>query len=80
MRRLRVDAGLVHRLPQQPPGRSHEGFALLVLLVAGLLADEDNARRRAALGKDGLGGVREQRVAPAVGSSGYGRIQAVEMR
>ena len=53
----RVDAGVVDRLAQQAAGRPDERQTLLVLDVAGLLADEDDLGVRRAAAEDRLGGV-----------------------
>ena len=50
-----VDARLVEGRIEQPAGRTHEGSALPVLLVAGLLADEHYPSARRPLPEDGLG-------------------------
>jgi len=44
-----VDARGVERMIEQTTGGSHKGPALLVLLIAGLLAHDDDARRPRAL-------------------------------
>src|SRR5205085_3549452 len=49
-----IDARVVERLVEKLPGRPDERLALQVLLVAGLLADEDDVRLRGALAEDGL--------------------------
>ena len=49
-----IDAGVLERLVEQLSGRPDERLALQVLLVAGLLADEDDVRLRGALAEDGL--------------------------
>src|SRR5438874_4132414 len=49
-----VDARVLQRLVEELPGRPDERLALQVLLVAGLLADEDDVSLRGALAEDGL--------------------------
>ena len=49
-----VDAGVGERLVEELPGRPDERAARLVLLVAGLLADEHRLRARGALAEDDL--------------------------
>ena len=71
----RVDAGVVDRLAQQPAGRADERQALLVLDVAGLLADEDDPGVRGAAAEDGLGGVL---VSSQPSAAGRGRLELVE--
>src|SRR5213075_1851966 len=65
-----VEADLRERLVEDAPGGPHEGMALLVFLVAGLLAHQHDPRSRAAFAEDRLGGVFPERaVAAAHGSS-----------
>src|SRR4051794_36140937 len=49
-----VDAGLLERLVEHAAGRADEGLPRLVLLVAGLLADEDDPGAGRALAEDDL--------------------------
>ena len=49
-----VDAGGGERLVEQAPRGADERMALFVLLVAGLLADEHDARVTRPLAEDGL--------------------------
>src|SRR5919109_70307 len=54
VRERAVDAGLLERPVEQLPGRADERFAGLVLLIAGLLADEHRLRFRQSFAEDGL--------------------------
>src|SRR5204862_2073581 len=67
-----VDPCVLERLVEKLPGRPHEGLALQVLLVAGLLADEDDLGLRGALAEDGM---RPGLVQRAGGSPGGGLLQ-----
>src|SRR5205823_6126138 len=49
-----IDARFLERGVQQPPGRSDEGVAFLVFLIAGLLAHDHHASARRALTKHRL--------------------------
>lgn len=66
IRGLPVDPGLRQGFVQQLAGRADEGLAPLVLLVSGLLPDEDKPRRGCAFAEDGLGGVLVEGAAPAL--------------
>ena len=57
--------GLVQYLVEHLAGRPDEGFAGDILLVAGLLADEDDPRILGSLAEHGLGRVAPQRAAAA---------------
>jgi hypothetical protein len=58
-------SGVVHRPAQQPSGRPDEGHALPILLVARLLADEQQARLRRSAPGDALCRAFPQRTAAA---------------
>src|SRR3954451_3183185 len=62
-----VDVRVGQRLVQQAPGRADERLALAVLLVAGLLTDEDDPGGLGALAEHGLGGRLPQLAGPAAG-------------
>src|SRR3954447_2398949 len=51
----RVDARVLERRGQEPPGRPDEGLALLVLLVAGLLAEKHQPGPLQPVAHHGLG-------------------------
>jgi len=72
-----VDARVLQRLVEELPGWADEGPALQVLLVAGLLADEDDLGARLALAEDGLGAGL---VEVAGGAAGGGLAQFCEAR
>src|SRR5262245_50513071 len=61
VRRLPVDAGLVHHLVQQPTGWPDEGLAGPVFLVARLLADEHHGRALRTFAEYRLRGVAVDR-------------------
>ena len=67
-----VDARLLEPSVELPPGRPDERPSLEVLLVAGLLADEDDARPLAALAEDRL---RRGRVQVAAATPLHGVAQ-----
>jgi hypothetical protein len=50
------DTGFHQRFIKQPAGGAHKGMPLQILLIAGLLADEDKLCMRSAFSKDGLSG------------------------
>ena len=50
------DAGFHPRFIKQPAGGTHKGMPLQILLIAGLLADEDKFCMRGAFSKHGLSG------------------------
>jgi hypothetical protein len=52
-----VDAGFFQGSVEELSGRPDEGAALLVFLVAGLLAEEEDFRMGGTFAEDGLGGV-----------------------
>ena len=56
-----VDPGLPHGLVEELAGRSHEGPTLQVLLIARLLADEDDVGMDRAFAEHRLGGAGHQR-------------------
>src|SRR5436190_9759459 len=62
-----VDPGFLERLVQELPRRADERLALLVLLIAGLLADEHHLRLGGALAEDGLRPGLVQRASGAAG-------------
>jgi len=62
------DACSVNRLGEQAPGGADEGLSLEILLVAGLLAHEHEARAGASLREDDLRGILPELAAPAIGS------------
>jgi hypothetical protein len=57
-----VDARLRHRAVEELAGRTDEGLALQVLLVAGLLADEGNGGADRAFAEDGAGAALDHRI------------------
>jgi hypothetical protein len=67
---LAIDPRLLQRVVEELAGRSHEGMPLLVLLIAGLLADEHDLAPRRALAKHGLRGLGVERAGGAVGRLG----------
>ena len=68
-----VDAGLVEDLVEHLAGRPDERLAGNILLVAGLLADEDDLRILRPFAEHGLRGVAPERAAAAA----LGRPRAV---
>jgi len=60
-----VDAGFLETLVEETAGWSDEGSAFQVLLIAGLLTDENHARFRAAFAENQLGGVSVEITSPA---------------
>src|SRR5581483_5090689 len=67
VRRGAVDTGELERLVQQAPGRADERAPRAILLVARLLADEDDARVVGALAEHRLRPRLPERAAPAAG-------------
>jgi hypothetical protein len=63
---LAIDARLDQCLIQQMAGRSHKRPALLILLVAGLLADQHKASLFGTLAEDRLRGAAVEVAAPAL--------------
>src|ERR671922_53641 len=75
VRERAVDAGLLERPVEQLPGRADERFAGLVLLIAGLLADEHRLRFRQSFAEDGLRPGLPEVARLASGSSVAERLQ-----
>jgi hypothetical protein len=61
-----LDPGLLERFVEEAPCRTHERATLEILMVAGLLADEDEPRALPALAEHRLGRVAPERAGPAV--------------
>ncbi len=68
------------RLIEHSAGRAHEGFAGNVLLITGLLADEHNLRRLAAIAEHGLCCVLPQVARPAMRRRVTPRAEALGLR
>jgi len=64
--RRRVDAGALEGLVQQLPGRADEGLARTVLLVAGLLADDDDGTVGRPIAHHGLACILVKRASAAL--------------
>ena len=64
-----IDADLLERLVEHPARRSHEGPALDVLAVAGLLADHHHLGLLEALAEHRLGAGLPQVTCAAIGGS-----------
>src|SRR5690606_15342921 len=60
-----VDIGLLQDAVEQPAGRADERFACYILLVSGLLADENHTRFLPAFAEHGLRCVLPERAASA---------------
>src|SRR5204862_1577187 len=79
-----VDAGVGEAFVEDPSGRPDERMALLVLLIAGLLADEDHLGGPLSLSEHALGRAGPEVTGPAaldgraqVGYRGLGRERRV---
>src|SRR5688500_17015420 len=72
-----VDAEFLQRAVEQLAGGTDEGMAAEVFLVAGLLADDEDARVVGAFAEHGLGRRLPQRAALAAGCGVAQRVQAV---
>jgi hypothetical protein len=75
-----VDSGLLESAVEETAGRADEGVAGDVLLVAGLFADEDDARRGWTFTEDGLRAGGPEIAGFALGGCGTQPVEGAVIR